>query len=214
MEFLKKAAMSQHKKKMKIASISAMGAVCIAAVVLAVVSLCKANYVYVALYMLAAVLALAYVIIKINSVMPLYVACDGKNVYMQCWKNGAFPYDINFKLSFFADFVPDKVVKKEIAIDKITRLFVGSKNYLVRNTEGTGFAERAAAIEKSRRTEQNAVRRMDFILIESSDGEISFMPVNDIDSSALAELVNYLHRKKPDIEIKCNLREIRTKLTV
>lgn len=214
MEYVKKASMSPHKKKMKIIGISIIGAVCLVAVLLAVLSICKANYIYAVLYIVAALLAAAYVIIKINSVMPLYIAADDNNVYIQCWRNGAFPYDINFKPAFFADFVPDKVIKKEIPIEKITRVFVGSKNYLARNLEDTDFAARAAAIEKNRGTEKNAVRRMDFICIADNSGEIYFMPVTDIDSSSLAELVNYIYRKKPDTEIKCNLREIRTRLTI
>lgn len=212
MEYVKKAAMSQHKKKMKIISISMMGAVCAAAVALAVMSL--PNGVYAGLYFFAALLAAVYTVIQINSVMPLYIAADEKNVCMQCWRNGAFPYNINFKPAFFADFIPDKVVKKEIPIEKIEKVYAGSKNYLARNLEDTDFAERAAAIEKARRTEKNAVRRMDFICIADTDGEIAFMPINDIDPAALAELVNYLLRKKPEIAVKCNLREIRTRLTI
>ena len=214
MEYTKKAAMSPHKKKMKIIGISIIGAVCMVAVLLAVLSICRANYIYASLYIIAALLAAAYVIIKVNSVMPLFIAADDKNVYIQCWRNGAFPYDINFKPAFFADFVPDKVVKKEIPIESITRVYVGSKNYLARNLEDTDFASRAETIEKTRHSERNAVRRMDFICISDNGGEIYFMPVTDIDSAALAELVNYIYRKKPNIEIKCNLREIRTRLTI
>lgn len=214
MEYVKKAAMSQHTKKMKIIGISVMGAVCAVALVLAIMSIANANYLYALLYAAAAILAAAYVVIKINSVMPLYIAADDENVCIQNWRNGAFPYDINFKPSFFADFVPDRVIKTEIPIERITRIFVGSKNYLVRNLADTDFAKRAEAIEKARRTEKNAVRRMDFICISDTDGEIYFMPVNDIDYAALAELVNYIFRKKPDIEIKCNLRDIRTRLTI
>lgn len=212
MDYAKKAAMSQHKKKMKIIGISMMGAVCAAAVALAIMSI--PDYKYTVLYLVAAILAVVYVIIQINSVMPLYVAADAKNVYIQCWRNGAFPYNINFKPSFFADFVPDKVVKQEIPIEKITRIYVGSKKYLARNLEDTDFEQRTSVIEKTRRTEKNAVKRMDFICISDTDGKIYFMPVNDIDYAALAELVNYLFRKKSDIEIKCNLRELRTRLTI
>lgn len=211
MEYVKKAAMSQRRKKLNIIIVSVMGAVCLVGILLAVYSIYKANYIYAALYTAAVILGLGYVIIKINSIMPLYIAADREKVYMQCWRNGAFPYNIEFKPSFFADFVPDKVVKREIPTESITRIYVGSKNYLARNLENTDFEKRTRIIEKKR---HSAVRRLDFICITDKNNEIYFMPVSEIDPSALAELVNFIYRKNPDIEIKCNLREIRTRLTV
>ena len=41
-----------------------------------------------------------------------------------------------------------------------------------------------------------------------------FTDTSDIDTKALAEIVNYVHRKNPEAEIKCNLREIRVRLTI
>lgn len=214
MEYSKKAAISQNKKKFNIITVSAVGAVCLVGILLAVYSLYNASYLYAALYFIAVLLGLGYVIIKINSIIPLYIAADGRNVYIQNWNNGAFAYNINFKPSFLADFIPAKVVKYEIPIEKIEKIYVGSKNYLARNLENTDFAERAGRLERARRSDKNAIRRMDFICITDNENKVYFMPVSDIDTKALAEIVNYVHRKNPEAEIKCNLREIRARLTI
>lgn len=211
MEHSKKAAVAQDKKKINIITVSIIGAVCFVGLLLCIYSLYERSFGYALLYAIAVILGAGYVVIKINAIMPLYIEADKEKVYIQCWINGAFPYNINFKPAFLADFVPAKVVRNEIRIDDITRIYVGSKNYLLRNLEDTDFAERVKKIEKNRRSDRNAVRRMDFMCITDTENKVCFMPVTDIETKALAELVNYLHRKNPTAEIKCNLREIREK---
>ena len=61
----------------------------------------------------------------------------------------------------------DNKANKEILIDDIETVLVGSKNYLVRNLEGTGFVEKINQISKTRKTESGALRRMDFIMAKS-----------------------------------------------
>lgn len=214
MEYLEKATVSQSKKKRNIIKITIVAVICIAGLALGIYSAVVKNYLYAALYLVAIILGIAYVIIKINTIMPAYIAADKSTVYMQCWENGAFPYKINFKPAFFADFIPAKVTNKEILIEDIKTVLVGSKNYLVRNLEGTDFVDKMNKISKTRKTENGALRRMDFICIVNKDGEISFMPTTDMEPGELARLVNLIYRKNPEVEIKCNLREIRSRLTV
>ena len=214
MEYLEKAMISQTKKKINIIKIAIVAAICVAGLALGVYSVIVRNYLYAALYLIAIILGLAYVIIKINTIMPAFIAADQTKVYMQCWENGAFPYKINFKPAFFADFIPAKVTNKEILIDDIETVLVGSKNYLVRNLEGTGFVEKINQISKTRKTESGALRRMDFICIGDKNKEILFMPITDMDEGEIAKVVNLIYRKNPEVEIKCNLRGIRSRLTI
>ena len=214
MEYIEKAALSQSKKRRNIVKISVVGAICAVGFILACFSVYLKSYMYAALYLVAVVLGLAYVIIKINTVMPAYIAADSDTIYLQCWDNGAFPYKINFKPAFLADFVPAKVQKKEIPISDIKSMMIGSKNYLVRNLEETDFAKQISDIAKSRHTEHGAIRKMDFVCIVDKNDNVFFMPVTDMEPNSLARVVNLVHRKNEDVQIKCNLRQIRSRLTV
>lgn len=214
MEYMQKAALSQKKRKRNIIKVSIVAAVCLAGLILAGYSIWIKSYIYAALYVIAVVLGLAYVMIKINAIVPAFIAADRDTVYLQCWENGVFPYKINFKPAFFADFIPAKVQKKEIPIKDIKSFMIGSKNYLIRNLEGTSFANQLHDIAKNRHTEFGAIRKMDFICITNREDEVYFMPSTDMEPEALAKVVNLIYRKNNSIEIKCNLREVRTRLTI
>lgn len=214
MDFMEKSALLQSKKKRNIIKISTVAAICAAGILLAAYSFYIQSYIYAVLYVVAVILGLLYVIIKINSVVPCYLAATRDTVYMQCWDNGAFPYRINFKPAFFADFIPAKVEKKEIPIADIKSVMVGSKNFLSRNLPHTSFHKRMEEIAENRRSDRGAIRKMDFICIEDKKGNVNFMPVTDMEPDNLARVVNLIHRKNEEADIKCNLREIRSRLTV
>ena len=214
MEYMEKSALLQSKKKRKIVKITVVAVICAAGILLAAYSILVKSYLYAALYIIAVILGLAYVVIKVNSDIPCYLAATRDTVCMQCWDNGAFPYRINFKPAFIADFIPARVQRQEIPIADIKSVMVGSRNFLARNLEGTSFPKRMDEIAKSRRTEKGAVRKMDFICILDKRDRVYFMPVTDMEPDALARVVNLIHRKNADAEIKCNLREIRNRLTV
>lgn len=214
MDYIEKASLSQNKKRINIIKISIVGVICTIGFILACFSVYIKSYIYATLYLIAVVLGLAYVIIKINSVMPAYIAADNDKIYLQCWDNGAFPYKINFKPSFLADFVPAKVQKKEIPISGIKNMMIGSKNYLIRNLEDTDFSKQITDISNSRHTEHGAIRKMDFVCITDNSDNVYFMPVTDMDPDSLAKVVNLVHRKNEAVQIKCNLRQIRNRLTI
>lgn len=214
MDFIEKASLAHRKKNFNIIKITVVAAVCLTGLILAIRSVFLGNILYMFLYLIADILGISYVIIKINTIMPSYFAVTEDTIVMQCWDNGVFPYNINFKPSFFADFVPAKVTKKEIPIADVSKIYVGSKNYLVRNLEETAFPETIKKVVGSRRTDEDAVRKMDFICIIKKDGNVEYMSVTNTEADDLARAVNYIFKKNPETEIKCNLRELRTKLTI
>ncbi len=214
MDYLEKTSLLQNKKTLNIILISIVGAITIAGIFLAAYSIMIKNYLYAILYIISVILGLSYVVIKINTITPSYIAIDNETVYMQCWENGIFSYNIHFKPSFFADFIPAKVIMKEIPINKITKLYVGSRNYLSRNLENTSFTTQILKLETIRHSEAEAIRKMDFICVLDDKNNISFMPISDMNTDTLARIVNHVHRKNENADIKCNLRELRSKLTI
>ena len=165
MDYIEKAALAPNKRNFNLAKITVVAVICVVGILLAVYSIIVKNYIYSALYVLASVFGLMYVVIKVNTVMPTYIAVDGEKVYMQCWDNGVFAYKVNFKPAFFADFIPAKVHKKEIAISDIKSVYVGSKNYLVRNLEETTFPEEIEKSTEHRKHDIEILRKMDILCI-------------------------------------------------
>jgi len=212
MDFMEKAVIANRKRG--IVKISVVGAICVVGALLGAYNIYMQKYIYAILYFAAVILGLLYVIIKINTVMPAYLGATRDTIYMQCWENGAFAYKVGFKPAFLADFIPAKVKKYEIAIQDIKSVMIGNKNYLTRNLESEDFNRRIESVSEARKTEQGAVRKMDFIAIVDKDHKVYFMPVTDMEQEDVAKVINLIHRKNPEAEIKCNLREIRQRLTV
>lgn len=214
MEFIEKASLAHSKRNFNIIKITVVAVVCLIGFILAIQSILRGNVLYTLLYIIAIILGMSYVVIKINTTMPAFLAVTKENIVMQCWENGIFPYNINFKPAFFADFVPAKIIRKEVAISDVKKIYVGSKNYLVRSLANTSFPEMIQKVMSSRRTDEDSVRKMDFICVIKKNDNIEYMSVTNTDTKDLAKTINYIYRENPDIEIKCNLRELRTKLTI
>lgn len=214
MNYIEKAALSPGKRNFNLAKITVVAVICVVGILLSVYSITVKNYLFAALYIIAAILGLMYVVIKVNTVMPTYIAVDDSNVYMQCWDNGVFAYKVNFKPAFLADFIPAKVQKKEIPIENIKSIHIGSKNYLVRNLEETVFPEEIEKATEHRKHDVEVMRKMDILCITDSDNNVNFMSVTDTDTAALARVINYIHRKNEEADIKCNLRDLRSRLTI
>ncbi len=212
MEYMEKAALVQGKKKREIAKISFIAAICVVGILLGAYNVYDTRYIYAILYFVAAFMGFAYVIIKINTISPVYVAANRDMIYMQCWDNRAFAYRIDFKPAFFTDFIPAKVEREEIPVSKIKGVFVGNCNYLERNLAQDDFEKHIKKIS-TRRTEIEALKKMDFLCIERENEKLSFMSINDIEKDALARIINLIYRKNPEVKIKCNLREIYSGLT-
>lgn len=213
MEYIEKATLAENKKKLNIIKISVIATVCVFAFVMGIYNLFWGSILFAVLYFIAIIPGAGYVVIKINSVMPVYIAIKDNKLYMQCWENRAFAYKIESKFGFLTDFVPETVIVDEIPIPEIDGIFVGSRAYLVRNLEGTSFEEETDKIILNRRTEKNQMRKMDFVCVVMKDNNIFYMPVTDMDMDALAKIINYVHRANEQATIKCNLKILREKLT-
>lgn len=214
MEYIERATLSPKKKKRNIIKITIVSAVCLVGVLFAGYSVHTGDYLYGILYLLAVISGLMYVIIKINAVMPSYIAVSRESVYIQCWDNGIFPYRTNFKPAFFADFIPAKVIKNEIPIKDIKSIFVGNKTFLMRNLEGTSFLEDITKVISHRKSDGLAARKMDFICVVDKADRVSYMSLNDIDFDVLGRVINFIYRKNPQTIIKCNLKDLRNRLTI
>ena len=214
MDYLEKAALFQTKRKGSLIAITIVATICFVGIVLGVYSIFLKSYLFAALYFAAAVLGLGYVLIRINAITPAYVAADAEQLWIQRWKNGVFPYRVSFRPAFLADFIPDRVVQDHFLIRDVSAVYLGSRNFLARNMEGTDFETRLEEIGSHRRSDADVIRKMDFLCFLTKDGQLFFLPVLGMEPDALARVINLVHRKNEDAQIRCNLKEIRNRLTI
>ena len=141
MEFTAKACLSRPVKTKSMVKICIVGSIALIGLILGIISLIQGKMLFGAIYLLAFLLGIAYVIIQINTIMPTYLAVKDRRVVMQNWKNGIFSFNPAFRPAFFCDFVPDKTNISQADISKITKLLIGTKSFLIRNLPNTQFAE-------------------------------------------------------------------------
>lgn len=159
-------------------------------------------------YIAAAILGLAYVVIRINTVYATYIATDGENIYMKNWSNDFLPYNTDGSIKFISAFIPAKTKITEIPVSDISAVFIGTKNFIKRYAKtNENFLKSVRSFEHSKdRYEKNQVRGMDIIYIEA-DGESCYMPVIKFDTDALNKLLKIINKKNPDAEIKTGSRK-------
>ena len=214
MEYLEKAALFQTKKRGSIIAITIVATICLVGAFLCAYSIYLKNYLFAVLYFLAVLLGLSYVLIRINAITPAYVAADAENIWIQCWRNGVFPYKVSFRPSILADFIPDRVVQNQIPIQEISAVYLGSRSFLARNLEQEEFERRLEEIGSHRRGDAEAIRKMDFLCFLTKSAEVYFLPVIGMEPDALARVINLVHRKNEEAQIRCNLKSIRNRLTI
>ena len=159
-------------------------------------------------YIVAAILGLAYVIIRINTVYATYIATDGENIYMKNWANDFLPYNTDGGIKFISAFVPAKTKITEIPISDISAVFIGTKNFIKRYARtNDAFLKSVRAFEHSKDSyEKNQVKGMDIIYVETVR-ESCYMPVVKFDEKEINRLLKIINRKNPDAEIKTGSRK-------
>lgn len=178
------------------ASISLLG------LVMAVYSIVKVKLVFALIYVVAAALGLIYAVMRINTVVPSYIARKDGYLYFQTWQ-GLFPFRTD--KGFAGEYIPAKTILKKIDISKINRIYLGTRNYLVKLLESGKFADELADAKKKY---ESIVKRMDFIYISTKDGNEVFMSVTDFDDEEIADILKPIVDANDRIDFKCNNRVI------
>lgn len=211
MEHLVRVGLGQRERRNNMIKLTVVATVAVVGILMAVISVIKGAYLFALLYLLAAVLGVMYAIIKINAVLPPFAASDGKRLYLNTWDNNFFPFNIDFRPAFFADFVPAKTLSYEIPLSEITDMAVGTKGYLLRVLNDEKFAERMADISRRNRRIDGLMKRCDILYVKVRSGEIYMMSVSDFDINGLYRLVDTVEHSTRGLSFKTNLRKLRKK---
>ena len=210
MEASNKVTIAKKTRRHATIKISIIGTVTLVGIALAIYSLFKGKYLFSIWYFVAFILGLSYVVIRINAIFPSYVEIDGDNLVMSVWKNGVLPYKISEKTSFFADFMPEKMKKDEIALEEIEAVYLGSKKFIERSVEEDKMPEDLKKILENKHL-GSVVKKMDFLIITAKDGESCFMSVTDFDLDGLDELIEEIEQKSAGVQIVVGIPKIRKK---
>lgn len=208
MEVSNKVTIDKKMRRNAIIKISIVGTVTLLGIILALYSLFNGKYLFALWYFIAFVLGLSYVIIRVNAIFPSYVSIEGDTLVMSVWENGALPYKISEKASFFADFMPEKVKKDEIALEEIAKVYLGSKRFLERHLEE--YPEDLKEIMDNKHL-NSAIRKLDFLLVTVKDGESCFMSVANFDTDGLVEIIEEIENKVAGVQIFVGIPKIRRK---
>lgn len=209
-----KAQMNKKSKIKNIILISILGAIVCAGGVFLVISLINAHYFYAFYYLVAMILGLAIMSIKINTVFNTFVAVDDDYIYMQRWKNDLLPYDIDSKYPFVCDFIPAKTKITKIPINNLDEIIIGTKNYIKRYCKANEkFLDKISTLEKSKAFyKENTIDPMDLFYVSTKDGEFYFMSICNYDIDSMTRILNFLFKTNPEIEVRCNNKQIRRKM--
>ena len=161
MESYKKASLSMKVWRDYIIKISLVGTVSLAGLVLAIASIISGGYIFALCYLVAFCLGFSYVIIRINTALPTYIATDGEKLMLSVWNNGVFPYKVDGKPSFIADFIPERVRLDEIEFSELDRIYIGSKRYLKKTLDEAEYPEILSALEEDKHID-TVLKKMDF----------------------------------------------------
>lgn len=165
-------------------------------------------------WILALILALSYVVIRINSVYTTYLASDKKNIYMKNWVNDFLPYDADNKVKFIREFIPARTKLIQIPIEDIATVLIGTKNFIKRYGEDNEeFRLNLKPLEKSKDYYQKkTVQSMDLIYVSTYDGECYYMPIVKFTPRDVSRVLQFIQRANPEAEIRVNSREFRLSL--
>ena len=214
MDYKAKAALTGSVKTKGIIQICIVGCVALLGLVLGVVALVGGRILFGIIYFLACIIGLCYVVIRINTILPTYLAVTADNkLEIQNWENGIFSFNVAFRPSFFCDFVPDRTKISQVELSKITKLFIGTKSYLLRNLTNPRLARDLANLEKINPRCARLLKKMDLFYLETIDGECLYLSVEQFDPAKLVQVLNTIQEIVPDLQIHCSSRELHKRLT-
>ena len=206
-----KACTNKRYRKISTVIISFFGALSLLSLIMLIVDFINGKILWGVFWLIALILTLSYVIIRINSVYPTYIASDKKHVYMKNWVNDFLPYDAENKIKILREFIPAGTKLIDIPIEDISTVLIGTKNFIKRYGEDNeGFKESILPLEKSRDYYQKkVVQTMDLIYISTVDGECYFMPIVKFSPRDVSRVLQFIQRMNPQAEIRVNRKVFR-----
>ncbi|MDO4618812.1 MAG: hypothetical protein Q4B31_04730 [Clostridia bacterium] len=196
-------------KKLNTVKAALVLAVSVLGLVLAIVNLVSAKFLFTIGYLIAGSLGAAYSAIEINQTYVPLIEVSEETLNLRTWDNGFLPYNIDFKPKFFQDFIPSKMVIHEIPVSDITEIAVGSKGFLIKSVMSIELNEIFSDISNRAPRTDNIMKRFDIMSVKLKDGTVYAMNVKNFDKNALYEIVDFIEHRVAEFDFKTNIRVLR-----
>ncbi len=203
MDYSQKVTISKNIKNSNMILICIMGSISLLGFVMAIYSIIKLKILFALIYLIAVILGFSYVVMRINTVMPTFLAVKDGHIYMHNWDNGLFPFKSDSGL--IGEFLPAKTKLKKIDILAVSKMYLGSRNYLLKLVEDGEFRDKLKSPTKKY---ESILKRMEFFYILTRDNREIYMSVTDFDSDELAALLKPIVDSNERIDFRCNNRKI------
>lgn len=207
MEYLSKVTLNKAARRNYMIKISLVGSVSLVGLVLAIINIFTGRFLSVAWSLAGTALGLSYVIIKINTAFPTYLATDGEKVVLSVWKNGVMPYTLPETPTLISDFIPEKVNTVEVLVEDIKAVIIGSKRLLKKHLDEDEYPQILTRLSEDKHFDK-ILKRMDFIYIRTKTDENCFMPITDFDTADIAEFVGIVERYCNGVQIVTNIPKL------
>lgn len=204
MAYKNKAALSKKKRTKETVFAVILACVGCAALALAIYSAVTSRFIFMAAYILACIFSVVYTVVKINTIIPVFIADDEEYIYLNNWRNNFFPFKPD--KGFFGEFMPDKVTVLKLRLSNTQKIYIGSGNFIARNLPESEFALK---LKEYKKKFSGMLKRMEFIHITSNAGDEYFMPVTDFDIDLLANIVKDAERQSAGMTFMTANRKIR-----
>ncbi len=182
------------------------------AFIMAVFNMIKGNFLFAIACVIATILAVTYVLIRVNTVFPTSLSLDSVNLYMRNWSNDFLPYDYDNKIKILSEFIPAKIKTAQIPVDEIKTILIGTKNFIKRNISSEmEFVKNVRSLEQSKDYyRKRTVSSMDIFYLETYDMECYYMPIVHFNSKDVIKIVQTIRRRNADTDVKSGSRNYRS----
>ena len=131
---------------------------------------------------------------------------------MKNWNNDFLPYDYDNKVKILSEFIPAKTKIVEIPLNEISKVLIGTKNFIKRNVApDSDFVKNIRVLEKSKDFyKKKTISSMDILYVETFEKECYYMPIVKFDMRNVTKIVQMIQRINPELLIRVSSREYRT----
>ncbi len=203
MDYTQRASMSKKVKNINMIIICIIASISLLGFIMAIYSLIKLKIILMIVYLIAVMLGFSYVVMKINTIMPTYIERADGYINIQNWVNGLFPFVPNNGI--LGEFKPAKSMLKKIDVSSISKIYLGSRNYLLKVVEPGEFT---TVVEHFRDKYDNILKHMEILYIKTADNNEVFLSVTDFDEDELISIFKPVIEENEKIDFKCSNRYI------
>ena len=203
MDLILRASMSKKARNINLIIISIIGSISVLGFVMAIYSFVKLEVIFSIVYLIAVLLGFSYVVMKINTIIPIYIERNGDLICIQNWINGLFPFVPD--RGIIGEFTPAKSMLKKIDISSVSKIYIGSRSYLLKVVEDGDFTR---TIDVFKDKYDNILKHMDILYIKTIDDNEVFLPVTDFDDDELVAIFKPIIEENNKIDFKCSNRYI------